>query len=112
MGASAGFLASVMGIPGPFAPVFYMAYGMKPREYMATFSLGMLLIQLPKLAVYGSGELLTPLVAGLGLSLGVIAMGGAYFGARLLRRVPDRMFATGINIIVVAFGVLFLVTGG
>ena len=112
LGASAGFLASVMGIPGPFAPVFYMAYGMKPREYMATFSLGMLLIQLPKLAVYGSGELLTPLVAGLGLSLGVIAMGGAYFGARLLRRVPDRMFATGINIIVVAFGVLFLVTGG
>lgn len=112
LGASAGFLAAVMGIPGPFAPVFYIAYGMKPREYMATFSLGMLLIQLPKLAVYGGGELLTPLVAGLGLSLGILAMGGAYFGARLLRRVPDKVFATGINIIVVAFGVLFLVTGG
>ncbi len=111
LGASAGFLASVIGIPGPFAPVFYMAYGMKPREYMATFSLGMCLIQLPKLAVYGSGELLTPLVAGLGLALGVIAMGGAYFGARALRRIPDKVFAVGINVIVAAFGVLFLIRG-
>ena len=112
LGATAGFLASVMGIPGPFAPVFYMAYGMKPREYMATFSLGMFLIQLPKLAVYGGAELLTPLVASLGLALGAIAMGGAYFGARVLRRLPDKVFATGINIIVVAFGALFLLTGG
>ena len=112
LGGSAGFLASVMGIPGPFAPVFYMAYGMKPPEYMATFSLGMFLIQVPKLAVYGGGELLTPLVAGLGLSLGVIAMGGAYFGARVLRRIPDKWFAVGINVIVFAFGLLFLIRGG
>ena len=112
LGGISGFLASVMGIPGPFAPVFYLAYGLKPREYMATFSMGMLLIQVPKLAVYGSGELLTPLVAGLGLALGVVAMGGAYFGARLLRRIPDKVFAAGINAIVFGFGVLFLATGG
>ena len=112
LGASAGFLASVMGVPGPFAPVFFLAYGLKPQEYMATFSLSMFLIQIPKLAVYGSGELLTPLVAGLGLALGGTAIGGAYFGARVLRRVPDKVFSTGISIIVAAFGVLFLVTGG
>ncbi len=113
LGASAGFLASVFGIPGPFAPVFYLAYGMSSREYIATFSLGMLLIQLPKLVVYGAGgELLTPLVAGLGLALGVVAIGGSYFGAQVLRRVPDKFFAAGINVIVAAFGVLFLVTGG
>ena len=113
LGASAGFLASVFGIPGPFAPVFYLAYGMSSREYIATFSLGMLLIQLPKLAVYGAGgALLTPLVLVLGLSLGVVAIGGSYFGAQLLRRVPDKYFAAGINGIVAAFGVLFLVTGG
>ena len=112
LGASAGFLAAVIGVPGPFSPVFFMAYGMRPLEYLATFSLSMFLIQAPKLAVYGGGELLTPLVLGLGLSLGVLAVGGAYFGARLLRRVPDRVFAIGLNIVIVAFGVLFLVTGG
>ncbi len=112
LGATAGFLASVIGVPGPFAPVFYIAYGMSSREYIATFSLGMLLIQPAKLAVYGGGELLTPLVVGLGLGLGVVAIGGAYAGARLLRRVPEKWFAAGINLIVVAFGALFLITGG
>ena len=111
LGASAGFLASVFGIPGPFAPVFYIAYGLKPREYLATFSLGMLLVQIPKLAVYGGGELLTPLVIGLGLSLGVIAIGGAYVGAKMVGRVPEKVFAVGISVIIAAFGVLFLVTG-
>ena len=62
LGATSGFLASVIGVPGPFAPVFYIAYGMSSREYIATFSLGMLLIQPAKLAIYGGGELLTPLV--------------------------------------------------
>ncbi len=113
LGGVSGFLASVLGIPGPFAPVFYIAYGLKPREYMATFSMGMFLIQVPKLAVYGAGgELITPMVASLGLALGLVAIGGAYFGARMLRRIPDKIFAAGINAIVFAFGVLFLLTGG
>ena len=112
LGGASGFLASVMGIPGPFAPVFYLAYGLKPREYMATFSLGMLLVQIPKLAIYGSGGLVTPLVAALGLALGVVAIGGAYYGARLLRRIPGRVFTVGINLMVAAFGMLFLVAGG
>ena len=113
LGAFSGFLASVMGIPGPFAPVFYIAYGLKPREYMATFSLSMFLVQVPKLAVYGGGgELITLLVVGLGLALGVVAAGGAYFGARLLRRIPEKVFAIGVNVMVFAFGVLFLVAGG
>ena len=111
LGASAGFLAAVMGIPGPFAPVFFMAYGMVPLEYMASFSMSMLIIQVPKIAVYGSGELLTPLVAGLGLSLGIIAIGGAYFGARLLRRIPEKVFTVGINAMVAAFGLVFLIAG-
>ena len=112
LGGASGFLASVIGIPGPFQPVFYIAYGLTPRAYMATFSLSMFMIQVPKLAVYGGGgELITPLVVGLGLSLGVVAAGGAYFGARLLRRIPEKWFAIGVYVIVFAFGVLFLVAG-
>ena len=112
LGAVSGFLASVVGVPGPFQPVFYIAYGLRPREYMATFSLGMLLIQVPKLAVYSSGELLTPLVGAMGLGLGVIAIGGAYIGARMIGRIPDKFFAIGINVFVAAFGIFFMVTGG
>ena len=112
LGAVSGFLASVVGIPGPFQPVFYIAYGLRPREYMATFSMGMLLIQVPKLAVYSTGELLTPLVGAMGLALGVVAIAGAYLGARLIGRIPDKYFASGINVFVIAFGILFIITGG
>lgn len=111
LGASAGFLAAVIGIPAPFTPVFFIAYGLKPREYLATFSLSMGLIQLPKLAIYGSGQLLPPLVLGLGLATGIIAIAGAWFGAKAMRRIPDQAFALGINLIIVAFGILFLITG-
>lgn len=111
LGGATGFLAAVIGIPGPFAAVFYIAYGLKPREYMATFSLSMLLIQVPKLAVYGIGALLTPLVVSLGLLLGVIAIGGAYFGAGVLRRVPEKVFNVAINALVAGFGLLFLIAG-
>ena len=111
LGASAGFLAAVIGIPAPFTPVFFIAYGLKPREYLATFSLSMGLIQIPKLAVYGGGELLTPLVAALGLAIGVIAIAGAWFGAKAMRRIPEKAFALGINLIIIAFGLLFLITG-
>ena len=112
LGGASGFLAAVMGIPGPFAPIFYIAYGLKPREYMATFSLSMLLIQVPKIAVYSTGDLITPFVIVLSLALGVVAVGGAYYGARLLRRIPEKVFSVGVSAIVFAFGVLFLVTGG
>lgn len=111
LGASAGFLAAVVGIPAPFTPVFFIAYGLKPREYLATFSLSMGLIQLPKLAIYGGGALLTPLVVILGLSIGIIAIGGAWFGAKAMRRIPDQVFAIGINLIIIAFGILFLIAG-
>ena len=112
LGVSAGFLAAVIGIPGPFAPVFFRAYGMTALAYMASFSMSMLLIQVPKVVVYGSGDLLTPLVGGLGLSIGVIAIGGAYFGARVLSRVPEKVYTVAINALVVGFGLLFLITGG
>lgn len=111
LGASAGFLAAVVGIPAPFTPVFFIAYGLKPREYLATFSLSMGLIQLPKLAIYGSGQLLTPLVITLGLAIGIIAIAGAWFGAKALRRIPEKAFALTINLIIIAFGLLFLITG-
>ena len=112
LGAVSGFLAAIVGVPGPFQPVFYMAYGLRPLEYMATFSLGMFLIQVPKLAVYGSGGLLTPLPVVMGLCLGVIAVAGAVYGAKILRRLPDKVYKVGLNLIIVGFGVLFLVTGG
>ena len=111
VGGAAGFLSAFVGIPGPFPPVFYLAYGMAPAAYIGTFSLGMLLVQAPKLAVMGSNGVLTTRVVVLGLVLGVIALAGSYAGHWALRRIPDRVFVALLNVLLVAFGILFLVVG-
>lgn len=111
LGALAGFLSAFLGIPGPFPPVFYLAYGLTPAAYIASFSLGMFLVQAPKLVVLGGSGLFSGRVIGLGLTCGVISVFGSYFGHRLLRRVPQQAFAAGVSVMVLAFGVLFLVIG-
>ena len=111
LGATSGFLSAFLGIPGPFAPVFYLAYGLSPAAYVATFSLGMWFVQIPKLAVFGSNGLLTLRVVSLGLGLGLIAIVSSYAGHLLLRRAPKRLFPAIITTMLVVFGVLFLVQG-
>ena len=56
-----------MGFSGPFAVVFYLAYGLAASLFIGTLSLGMAIIQLPKLVVFGTNGLLTPRVLLLGL---------------------------------------------
>ena len=111
LGAVAGFLASYLGIPGPFIATFYLAYGLTPAAYLGTVSLGLALIQVTKLTVYGSNALLSGKVIGLGLALGAVALGGSLAGRWIVGRIPEKLFASLINLMVLGFGVLFVVRG-
>ena len=62
LGAATGFGSAFLGVPGPFAVVFYMAYGLAASAFIGTSSLGMALIQAPKLIIFGASGLLTPKV--------------------------------------------------
>ncbi len=111
VGGASGFLSAFLGIPGPFPPIFFLAYGLAPSAYIGTFSVGMLTTQFPKLAVMGAGGVLTERVIILGLVLGGIAWTGSFIGNWFLRRIPGRVFVAGLNVMLVAFGVMFLVVG-
>ena len=93
LGGVAGFLASYVGIPGPFIAIFFLAYGLTPAAYLGTASLGLALIQVTKLAVYGPSALLSVKVAVLGLALGAIALGGSLVGRWIVGRIPEKLFA-------------------
>ena len=73
LGAGTGFGSAFLGIPGPFAAVFYLAYGLTASAYISTSALGMGMIQVPKLIIFGSGDLITVRVLALGIGLGAIA---------------------------------------
>ena len=104
-------MSGFMGFPGPFAVVFYLAYGLAASSFIGTLSLGMALIQLPKLVVFGVNGLLTPRVLLLGLGLGVIGVGTAYLGRLILRIVPERVFPWIITAMLLISGVILLVRG-
>ena len=109
VGAGTGFGSAFLGIPGPFAAVFYLAYGLAASAYIGTSSLGMGMIQIPKLIVFGINDLLTLRVLLLGLGLGVIAAIAAYLGKLILGRVPERVFPIIITTMLFVSGVIFLI---
>jgi uncharacterized membrane protein YfcA len=111
LGAATGFGSAFLGIPGPFAVVFYLAYGLAASAYIGTSSLGMALIQVPKLIIFGSSGLLTPRVLLLGLGLGAIAAVTAYLGRWILQRIPEKVFPRIITTMLLVSGVILLVRG-
>ena len=111
LGAATGFGSAFLGIPGPFAAVFYLAYGLAASAYIGTSSLGMGLIQVPKLIIFGTGGLLTLRVLLLGIGLGAIAAFSAYLGRIILRRVPEKVFPRVITALLLVSGIVFLIRG-
>jgi uncharacterized membrane protein YfcA len=71
----------------------------------------MLLVQVPKLAVYGGGGLLGVRTVALGLALGVVAALASYSGQRIMRLVPPRLFPAIVNVMLAGVGLLFLIRG-
>ncbi|GIT44235.1 MAG: hypothetical protein Ct9H300mP11_21710 [Chloroflexota bacterium] len=53
IGSATGFISGLFGIPGPFATVFYLSYGLSASAYVGTSSVGYGLIQLPKVLIFG-----------------------------------------------------------
>ena len=104
VGSATGFISGLFGIPGPFATVFYLSYGLGTSAYVGTSSVGYGLIQLPKLLVFGIDCLFTVQATSIGLGLGIISVLGAYLGRMILGRIPERIFTNLITIILVTSG--------
>ena len=111
LGAGTGFGSAFLGIPGPFAAVFYLAYGLTASAYISTSALGMGMIQVPKLIIFGSSDLITVRVLALGIGLGAIAAVSAVLGRVILRRVPEHVFPRIITAMLLISGVVFLIRG-
>ena len=111
LGATTGFGSAFLGMPGPFAAIFFLAYGLTASSYISTSALSMGMIQIPKLIIFGVNDLLTLRVVLLGIGLGAIAAIAAYLGRWILRRVPEKVFPMIINIMLLVSGVILLVKG-
>ena len=111
VGLGQGFFSALFGGAGPFGAHFFMAYGLTKNAFVGTVAVGTFLVSIAKAVVYGGLDLLdveTFLVAsGIGLIMAV----GAYAGARIVRHVPERLFIRAVEGLMIASGLLLLVTG-
>ncbi len=109
IGSATGFISGLFGIPGPFATVFYLSYGLSASAYVGTSSVGYGLIQLPKVLIFGLDGLFTVQSILIGIGLGIISIVGAFLGKMLLGRIPARVFTTLITAILLVSGVSLMV---
>jgi len=111
VGLIQGFLSSLFGAAGPFGAHFFLAYGLYRNAFVGTVALATMVINIGKGATYGSFALLGRDSLVLGLGIGVVMMTGAYFGGKLLHKVPDQAFVYIVEGVMVAAAIALLVKG-
>jgi uncharacterized membrane protein YfcA len=111
IGGVFAFISALLGSAGPFLAPFFVSYGLVRGAYSGTEALATVTMHLSKLPTYYATGTLSQLAIIAGLSLGPVMILGSHIGKRIVDRIPAKAFAIMIDVIVVGFGVLFLVRG-
>uniref|UniRef100_A0A7V4XT57 Probable membrane transporter protein n=1 Tax=Acidobacterium capsulatum TaxID=33075 RepID=A0A7V4XT57_9BACT len=111
IGAGSSFLSALLGSVGPLMAPFFLAYGLVKGAYIGTEALATVVMHVTKLVAYGQTGVLSWRNAGMGLALGPVMILGSFLGKRIVDRLPERVFVSIIEGVLVAAGVLFLVQG-
>ena len=110
-GALSGFLQGLLGIGGPLRGAFLISYDLDKFKYIATLAAIAVIIDLTRIPIYLSNNLLEPqyyIYIPILIVLGVI---GSYIGKKIVGFIPQDVFK---KVVLVAIGLasLFLIFGG
>jgi uncharacterized membrane protein YfcA len=111
LGAAGGLMSAIMGVVGPVAAPFFLAYGLVKGAYIGTEAMTTVVMHITKLGVYGGYNLLSLNTMLIGLSIGAVMFLGTFLGKQLLDRVSDRVFPYIIEGVLLISGILFIVGG-
>ncbi len=111
VGGVFGFISALVGSAGPFLAPFFLAYGLTRGAYIGTEALATAIMHVTKMATYGAGGAFSCRALFWGAILGPIMIVGSYAGKRIIDRLPDRVFVVVIEVLLVAFGLLFILRG-
>ncbi len=110
-GALSGFLQGLLGIGGPLRGAFLISYDLDKFKYIATLAAIAVIIDLTRIPIYLSNNLLEPqyyIYIPILIVLGII---GSYIGKKIVVFIPQDVFK---KVVLVAIGLasLFLIFGG
>jgi uncharacterized membrane protein YfcA len=90
---------------------FFLGYGLRKGAYVGTLGLNVFIIQVVKLAVFGSRDFLHTQVLIYGALLIPFMIVGTMLGKKLLEYVPEAIFVIVIEGMMVVAGLNFIIRG-
>jgi uncharacterized membrane protein YfcA len=111
IGAVSSLLSALVGSVGPLMAPLFLAYGLVKGAYIGTEACATVVMHMTKLVVYRQTAVLPNPAIIVGLALGPVMIVGSWAGKRMVDRMPERVFATIIELTMVVAGLLFLIKG-
>jgi hypothetical protein len=111
LGVVSGFMSAILGVVGPVAAPFFLAYGLVKGAYIGTEAMTTVAMHVTKLGVYGGYALVSLKIILVGLAIGAIMFLGTYLGKHILNRVPEKMFPYIIEGVLLLSGIIFILRG-
>jgi len=111
IGAVASFLSALLGSVGPLMAPFFLAYGLLKGAYIGTEALSTVVMHAAKLVAYRGAAVLSDASILIGLAIGPMMIAGSWTGARIVDRLPERVFVRLIEATMTVAGLLFLIRG-
>jgi len=108
VGAGFGFLSALVGAVGPIMTPFFLSYGLRRGGYLATEALCTVGSYITRAIMFRRADLLTGPLVLTGLYIGVVMIGGAWLGRRLVDRMSEKTFLRIIEVLLIVFGLQFL----
>ena len=109
VGAGFGFLSAIVGAVGPIMTPFFLSHGLRKGRYLATDALCTVGAYITRAIMFRRADLLTGPLILTGLYIGVVMIGGAWLGRRLIDRMSEKTFLRILEVLLVLFGLQFLV---
>ena len=108
LGAAFGLLSGLLEGVGPLMAPFFLSYGLSRGAYIGTDALATVLMQVPKLAVFGGMNVLDGRILTNGLVIAPFMFLGAFVAKRIVNRISEAQFAILIDLTLLFAGVNFL----
>jgi len=108
VGAVFGFLSALVGAVGPIMTPFFLSHGLRKGRYLATDALCTVGAYITRAIMFRRAELLTGPLVVTGLYIGVVMIGGAWLGRRLLDRMTEKTFLRILEALLIIFGLQFV----
>lgn len=108
IGAGFGFLSAIVGAVGPLMTPFFLSHGLRKGRYLATDALCTVGAYVTRGIMFRRADLLPGPLVLTGLYIGVIMIGGAWLGRRLIDRISEKTFLRILEALLVVFGLRLL----